>query len=312
VKNLNDSTYFYVINYPEKEKELAHLEMKSLFEEVPTRNHFFSSRNISPSRSPFIKFRIEIIHTAPSLDELEIKVIDEHIIANNFKFERFKRENEELHFPMWIHSVTRLGKYIIGNVDMKNPSIRFGITVVNNIWVFGIYDRNTNPWISHNIKPHTNSNSLETRTARALVNISVGLMEHPRLVDPCCGIGTVVLEALSLGIPVTGYEISWIIANQARKNLAYFGYKDCIIKDDMNNIREDYDVAIIDLPYGHYSPISHNKQINIIRSSRHITKKLVLVTSQRMDEDIVDAGFTITDQCTVTKGTFVRFVTVCI
>ncbi|NCB01738.1 MAG: SAM-dependent methyltransferase, partial [Spirochaetia bacterium] len=198
--NTNEQTYFYVINYPVKERELCLLEMKSLFNTELTKKYFFSSINIDPSRSPFIKLRISILHTAPSLQELGQILVDNKTTYDNFKFARFKIEEGSLNYANWIESVTELGKAIVGEVDMKNPSIELGVTQIDNLYVFGIYEKNKNPWQKHNFKPYTNSNSLETRTARAIVNIAVGQQTHMRLIDPCCGVGTVVLEALSLNI----------------------------------------------------------------------------------------------------------------
>ncbi len=309
--NTREQNYLYVINYPLQEKELCLLEMKSLFDKALTKKYFLSSRNIDPSRSPFIKERISILHTASSLEELVQILSDEKMTCTNFKFARFKVEEGKLDYATWIHSVTELGKVIQGEVDMKNPSIQLGITVIDDRWIFGLYEKNENPWEKHNLKPYTNSNSLETRTARAVVNIAVGQQIQSRLVDPCCGIGTVVLEALSLAIPVIGYEISWIIANQAKQNVSYFGYDSCIVKGDMHEITERYDVAILDLPYGLFSHVTDKQQKSIIHSSRRITEKLVLITCVDMDEDIASAGFTIVDCCTVTKGTFVRYVREC-
>ena len=40
--------------------------------------------------------------------------------------------------------------------------------------------------------------------ARALVNIAMKDNEEGTLIDPCCGVGTVVIEALDLGIKVKG------------------------------------------------------------------------------------------------------------
>ncbi|NCB02791.1 MAG: SAM-dependent methyltransferase, partial [Spirochaetia bacterium] len=121
----------------------------------------------------------------------------------------------------------------------------------------------------------------------------------------------VVLEALSLNISIIGYEINWMIARQAKANIAYFGYANCIVKGNLHEINEIYDVAIIDLPYGLFTSITHQQQKDIINSSRKITHKLVIITSVDMDEDITLAGFTITQRCTVNKGMFVRYVRVC-
>lgn len=306
-----EQSYLYVVNYSKEERALCHLEMKSLFDQEPTKKYLYSHRNIDPSRSPFFKLRISLLSTASSFEELVHLVSEKKITCDNFKFARFKIEDGKLDYATWLYSVTELGKVIQAEVDMKNPTIQFGITIVDDVWIFGIYEKNESPWVQHNLKPFTNSNSLETRTARAIVNIAVGQQVQASLVDPCCGIGTVVLEALSLAIHVTGYELSWIIANQAKQNVSYFGYDPCIVHETMHRITEQYDVAILDLPYGLFSHVTHTQQKAIIASSRRITKKLVIITCVDMDEDITSAGFTIVDRCTVTKRAFVRYVRVC-
>ena len=311
VSDTCEQTYFYVVNYSKEEKALCLLEMKSLFGLEPDRKYFFSTRNIDPSRSPFFKLRLSILCTALSFEALFQAVSEKNITCDNFKFARFKIEDGALDYATWLHSVTELGKVIHAGVDMHNPSIQFGITIVDGLWLFGIYEKNENPWVQHNLKPYTNSNSLETRTARAIVNIAVGGQVEATLVDPCCGIGTVVLEALSLSVAVTGYEISWIIANQAKQNVSFFGYDPCIVHETMHRIAKVYDVAILDLPYGLFSHVTHTQQKAIINSSRRITKKLVILTCVDMDEDITAAGFSIVERCTVTKRAFVRYVRVC-
>jgi hypothetical protein len=60
-----------------------------------------------------------------------------------------------------------------------------------------------------------------------------------------------------------------------------------------------------------FSHVTPTQQKAIIDSSRHITKKLVIITCADMDEEITSAGFTIVDRCTVNKGALVRYIRVC-
>ena len=149
------------------------------------------------------------------------------------------------------------------------------------------------------------------RMARALVNIGVGPNTALTLIDPCCGVGTVVIEALSMGIDVRGCEINTPIAISARENVAFFSYPDVIREGDMHDIRERYDVAIIDIPYGLYQQVTAAEQAEIIRTSRRIADRLVLVTFENMDAMILEAGFRILDRARVASGRIVRFVHVC-
>lgn len=81
---------------------------------------------------------------------------------------------------------------------------------------------------------------------------------------------------------------------------------------DMHDIKEHYDVAIIDLPYGLFTPTTRQEQTGIIKKARDIADKLIIVTFEDMDNDIINAGFKIIDRCTVSKGKFTRYVSVCI
>lgn len=87
-----------------------------------------------------------------------------------------------------------------------------------------------------------------------------------------------------------------------------------ITKDDINLHQGHYDVAIIDIPYNLYTPITHQQQCAIIQSARRLCDKLVLVSYEKMDEEIQEAGFFIKD-CVLRKKTeyvkFGRYIYVC-
>ena len=166
--------------------------------------------------------------------------------------------------------------------------------------------------MSYHLSHTSYSNSLSGRIARALVNIAVCDNLNTKLIDPCCGVGTVVIEGLSMGIDVKGVELRLPVAKDAKKNLKFFGYDDCITCKDMRHIKEKYDAAIIDLPYGLFTPTTLKEQTDIINYSRNITNKLVLITFEDMDEYIKSAGFNIIESSFVCKGKFKRFVRVCI
>ena len=194
---------------------------------------------------------------------------------------------------------------------MHNPKVMLGVAKVNGRWIFGEYERNDYEWHIHDKKPYSYSNSLSLRVARALVNIAVENNLDCKLIDPCCGVGTVVIEALSMGIDVKGYEINKHIAENAQKNLEFFGYENVITSGDMHNIEEKYDVAIIDLPYGVFTATTLEEQIALMKTARRITNKLVIVTFEDMDKHIIEAGFNIINKCYVCKGKFKRYINIC-
>lgn len=311
MKSTISGNNLYVINCPINEESLCHMEMKYLFHIDVNEKYFYSDIKVKPSRSPYIRHVLSILYHASSLNDL-VKIIELNKVAfNNFKFVRFKIKNGELGYDDWIESVTKIANVIEGEASRQNPAILLGATKVHGDWIFGIYERNDNKWMEHNKKPNTNSHSLGLVVSRTLVNIAVGTNPECSLVDPCCGVGTVIIEALSMGINVKGYEINLNIAKKAKANLEFFGYENVIMNADMHNINEHFDVAIIDIPYGLMTPFSEEQQIELIKTARRITNKLVLVTITNMDEALRIVGFNIVDRCQVNKGNFKRYITIC-
>jgi tRNA G10 N-methylase Trm11 len=85
--------------------------------------------------------------------------------------------------------------------------------------------------------------SISLRLARILINLS-GIKEKETLLDPFCGIGTILQEAMFNGMNVIGIELSEETARKARRNLQWFeknyktGKKWKVIQGDSAFIKE--------------------------------------------------------------------------
>ncbi|MEE0931725.1 MAG: SAM-dependent methyltransferase [Clostridium sp.] len=306
------SKYFYFINCSEMEKELCNMEMRSIFGKEIKEKYLFSEKNFDPSRSPFIKLQIKSIYIEKNLQDIINKIEEDKISYDDFKVNYIKSEDGDVPYEERLKAVREIGFVIIGFSDIHNPKIELAITKVKDKWIFGELIKNNYKWQRHNDKPHSYSNAVPLRMARALVNIAVGDNRDLTLVDPCCGVGTVVIEALDLGINVKGYEISKPIACNARNNIEFLGYnREIITSGDMHNINEVFDVAIVDIPYGLFSPVTLKEQVDIINTSRRIARKLVIITFEDMDNLITSAGFKIVEKCYMTKGNMMRQISIC-
>lgn len=310
--NKNNEKYFYLVNYnSEFEESLCHMELKCLLNSTMKNKYVFSDIYVNPSRSPFIKEMICIKYEEDSLDKILDKIKADKLSYDDFKVCYVRLEKNEIEYSERLDALKKIGMSIEGEADMHCPKIMFGVTKVEGKWIFGEYKKNDFAWHIHDKKPYEYSNALTIRVARALVNIAVGNNMNIRLVDPCCGVGTVVIEALSMGIDVRGYELNDNIAENAQRNIEFFGYDNVVTHGNMHDIEEVYDAAIIDIPYGLFTPITYEEQIAIINTARKITKKLVLVTFEDMSDSIKEAGFNIEDICYVCKGKFKRYIYIC-
>ena len=306
-------SFLYFINYQDNERELCKMEMRCLFNREINEKYFFSDIDISVSRSPFIKSKIKIIYSDESLDRIVIKIKEDSLSYDDFKVSYVKSEQGDVQYEERLEATRKIGFVVNGYPDMHKPRNPLAVTKINGLWIFGEYEKNDFKWQKHNDKPYSYSNALGLRMARALVNIAMKDNEEGTLIDPCCGVGTVVIEALDLGIKVKGCEISKQIAYNARENVEFLGYlRDTIVCYDMHKIKDKYDSAIIDIPYGLFSPVTLEEQKAIIHTARNICEKMVIVTFEDMEKFIVEAGFSVIDKCVVPKGNFKRHILVCV
>ena len=311
-KNINGS-FIYFINYQDNERELCKMEMRCLFNREINEKYFFSDIDINASKSPFIKSKIKIIYSDEFLDRMVRKIKEDNLSYDDFKVSYVKSEQGDVKYEDRLEATRKIGFVVNGYPDMHKPRNPLAVTKINGLWIFGEYERNDFKWQKHNDKPYSYSNALGLRMARALVNIAMKDNEEGTLIDPCCGVGTVVIEALDLGIKVKGCEISKQIAYNARENVEFLGYlRDTIVCYDMHKIKDKYDSAIIDIPYGLFSPVTLEEQKAIIHTARNICEKMVIVTFEDMEKFIVEAGFSVIDKCVVPKGNFKRHILVCV
>ena len=282
--------------------------MKSLFNKVPNNKYIFSDYYVNTSRSPFVKESIKVIYSESTLEAIVEKIIKNKLSFDDFKVCYIKIEGGDIGYKERLRSLREIGLVIIGQSEMYNPKIRLGVTFVSGKWIFGIYEKNDFEWYSHEKKPYSYSNSLTLRMSRSLVNIAVGNNLSCSIVDPCCGIGTVVIEALSMGLNIKGCEINKSIASNAKKNLEFLNLNPVITTGDMHDIDGKFDVAIVDIPYGIFTHTTLKEQTDIIKTARRIADKAIIITFENMEELIVSLGFNVVDKCLLSKGSFIRYV----
>lgn len=312
---IDAKNFYYTYSYLEEEDSLCALEMRAFFGKDSESNILESSIKVDPNRSPFIKERVDVIYEGNSLEDIKEKIKGLEFTNSTFKVIFVKdpdhNEDERVRFKERRRIEREIGLLISGEPDLLKPDILLGIIKVGDGWVFGRYHKNKHIWLNHKKKPHSYSTALSARMARAIVNIAAPHPEGIKVIDPCCGIGTVLVEGLSMGIDIVGSDVNPLVLPGARENIAHFGLKAEVIKRDIIDINDNYDVAIIDLPYNLCSVITSEEQLEMLQSTRQFAKKAVIITIESIDSIIRDAGFDIVDRCDIRKGKLIRHVMVC-
>ncbi len=307
--------YLYSFTWRNDEYELSRLEMRMFFNFDVEGNVVISDKKIDPSRSPYMRTRLDIWYEASTIEQLVemAKTID--LGKRTFKVHCLNSSNDAIEpkLPQKERQdmMRKIGFAIDAEPDLDHPQIVLGLVQYEEQFYLGELHYGESPWLKHMQKPEMYSTALSTKDARAIVNIAAPYPEGLRIIDPCCGIGTVLVEAMSMGIAIEGRDMNKRVVWGSRINLRHFEFEPNVEIGPIEEAAEGYDVAIIDMPYNLFTNISKDLQQSIITNARRIAKRVVLVTMETMDDMIHIAQLSIVDRAVVKKGTFERQVLIC-
>ena len=303
--------YLYLISHRREYAELCAMEMRHIFGKTSSSNYHLTNQLIDISRSSFIKGRVTILYSDKNIDTIEKKMIEDNLSFDNYKI-HFS-EFDEVPYQIRLQSMRVLGFTINGDFAIKNPDVEFILTKIDGLWIFGKLQSNPNKWLERRKKPYNYSHALDVKLAKAVINIAINNNFDSKVIDPCCGIGTILIEGRTIGIDIKGYEINPLVKQHCNINLKYFGFEPNVEKIDMLKTTKYFEVAILDLPYGQSSKITREEQIALIRKTKEISDKSVIITMDDMSDIIQNIGLKIIDTCKIKKSNaFSRYVTVCI
>jgi predicted RNA methylase len=306
--------YIYTFTYDNSESELCKLESRYIFNKEEKGKLLFSDIKAEPSSSAFIKNRLDVILFSEDYSTLINEIKKESICIEGFKVEYLVFNGDTTEYAERLIKLTDIGYSIEGYPDYYSPTITYGLCYYQGIWYFGVLIKDNFAWYKHKQKPCSYSNSISISIAKALVNIAAKANKEKKLLDACCGVGTIMLEACFAGNNIEGCDINLKICKAARENLSHFNYTANVYHSDIKDISKRYDAAIIDLPYNLLSNATDSDILHIIESTAEITDQLVIVSISDISNLISKTGFRISDYCSASKRgkrNFARKIWVC-
>lgn len=311
MQNFNN---IYFFNYNSNENQLCKFESKYIFGKEEKDKLLFSDIKIEPASSAFIKKRFDIISFSEDYDELIRKIKKEDIHAEGFKVEYIVLNGDKTEYPDRLKKLKDIGYSIEGLPDYHKPTKTYALCYFENTWYFGLLIKNSFDWHKHRQKPHSYSNSISLSIAKALVNVASYADKDKKLLDACCGVGTVILEACFAGFNIEGCDINRKVCNQAKENLKYFNYNTNIYHADIKDISNTYDAAIVDLPYNVFCMTDDENIAHIINATARLTNRIIIVSTTDISHFLEQAKLEVSDYCTVEKigkTSFSRRIWVC-
>jgi tRNA G10 N-methylase Trm11 len=306
--------YIYTFNYENIEEDLCLLESKYIFNTEVSNKLLFTDVEVNPSCSAFIKNRLEIFSFSEDYDTLINEIKKENICVEEFKVTYLVLEGDTTAYADRLQKLRDIGYSIEGMHEYYTPGITYGLCYCEGTWYFGELVKNNFGWHKHKQKPHSFSNSISVNIAKSLVNIAAKGNKETTLLDACCGVGTIMLEACFAGNTIEGCDINEKTAKNAQINLAYFNYTANVYHSDIKDINQRYDSAIIDLPYNLFTSATDSDIKHIIEATAKITDRLLIVSTDDITDLITNIGFEVFDYCSVSKRgktTFARKIWVC-
>jgi predicted RNA methylase len=156
-------------------------------------------------------------------------------------------------------------------------------------WIGEILAEASQSYAPHLKKPCHVSVSLEARIARALVNLVVP--PAGTLIDPCCGTGSILLEAEALGLTAYGADRNPKMAHMAQRNLLHFGYPPRVVCADARAWTQTADALVTDVPYGRQLESAEDDLPEILANGARLAPLAVYVAGSDITPQLAAAGY---------------------
>ena len=290
----------------EQERRLIAAECVAITGGVPDeRGIALTETEADVSRAAYIKTCMRVIMRVSDLSELYNQLEKAGLSSEEFRVSvaKFPRR-----LPVDSQQVMhQVGARIAGYPNLSNPKTIFLVIMTQDeVWLGEVLSESDGSWNEHSQKAILYSSSLPTRLARAMVNLVAA--PGDRIIDPCCGSGTILIEAASMGIKTLGCDINPKLVTMSIENLKYFNLSSPVLLADARNMAGSFDAVVTDLPYGRNCPADEKLCSEILENIRNLAPKAAIVTSEDMSELLAQIGYNIERVIPVPKASLTRHI----
>lgn len=298
--------YLYLTSRSESEKQLVEAECIALTGAKPDECGIaLTEMEADVSRAAYVKTCVRVIIHAANLPSLYDQLEKTDLSSEQFRVSVVKIPRSlAIDSKQIMHQV---GARIGGKPNLSAPRTVFlVVATTEEIWLGEVVSEYTGSWDEHSQKMHPYSSALPTRLARAMVNLVAA--PGDRIIDPCCGSGTILIEAASIGIKAVGCDINPKLATISIDNMRHFGLDGMVMIADARNIKGSFDAVVTDLPYGRNCPTDEQLCREILQNLKNLATKAAVVTSEDMSSSLSQMGYNIKSVTAVPKTSLTRYI----
>jgi len=221
-----------------------------------------------------------------------IAALTEDLRRQSFSADRFRveflclSEQEKTHSQ---DSILAVADAIHGAPDLDHPQQRFLLVASDVGFYFNeILAESARSYQKHDAKPYRTSSSLPSQLARALVNLT-----YPArvILDPCCGTGSIMLEACATGVAAYGMDRNPKMVGMTRRNLLLFGYEAVVQRGDASRCNQPSEAVVTDLPYGRFLENDEENIKAILRQMTTLAPLGIYIAEKDITSWLQEAGY---------------------
>lgn len=297
--------YLTLIHCQDPEQELAAAEAWAFTGCEPQGRLLYSPHAVDITRSAYLHACVEICAQGDSLDSLVADCHRHKLAWDGFHLTlyrpppRIEGQSDEI--------TRQVADAIIGRPCLSAPRVRLGLVGSQGHWVMGrLISQGRNHWRRGIDRPVHFSSALPQRFSRALVNLVAS--PGDTLIDPCCGVGTPLIEAAEAGIIAVGADHNPKMLRCLARNLTHLGLPLRLFRADARTLTGHYDAAVLDLPYGRNLKGPQTPSAELIAPLCTVAARSAIVSAVPLDELLPALGFRLVRTARVPKGQLVRHV----
>ncbi|MDA1192456.1 MAG: hypothetical protein O3A46_12335 [Candidatus Poribacteria bacterium] len=242
------------------------------------------------ARSSYIRDGVEVIAQGETFEALTDAIRAATFDATAFRIEWMKHGNRvEIDRMTAIVGVANAITEYYPNLD--HPKHRFLLLADDEGFTFGeVVAESDRGYQKHLSKPYRTSSALPPRLARAAINLAGRGVKS--VADPCCGSGTIPVEAASMGLEVFAADRDDLAARITRANLDYFGYGGRVDTADAREYSQTADALVTDLPYGiNLRPTESDELDALLANAARLAPVAVFLAGEDLTGRLIDLGY---------------------
>lgn len=238
-------------------------------------------------QAAYLLFGMQVIASGDNIQALISGLTQQSYTSEGFSIKYYPYpERVSIHQR---EAIIAVADAIRGNPDLDHPQHRFLIVEsVSGFYLGEILAQSDRSYEKHDRKPYRTSSSLPSQMARALVNLAYPART---IIDPCCGTGSILLEACATGVKAFGMDRNPRMVGMTRKNILHFGYEADVQRGDARQVSQPAYAVITDLPYG----LTLDHEASNIQAILHQMARLAPLGIYIDDQDIsawlLEAGY---------------------